>query len=53
MIRDYISTLDDDIKLNFVANKATTSELSDFLNEKILNDLRMFAISSASDKKKL
>ena len=50
IIRDYISTLDDDIKIDFVVNKIPASELSDYLSEKMLNDLRGFVISSVSEK---
>ena len=53
IIKDYISTLADNIKLDFVVNRITDSELSDYLNEKILKDLRAFIISSVSDKNKL
>ena len=53
IIKDYISTLDDDTKLDFVVNRISDSELSDYLNEKILNDLRSFVISSISDINKL
>ena len=53
IIKDYISTFADNIKLDFVVNRITDSELSDYLNEKILNDLRAFVISTVSDKNKL
>ena len=50
IIKEYISTLDDDIKIDFVVNKIPASELSNYLSEKMLNDLRGFFISSASEK---
>ena len=50
-IKDYISTLADNIKLDFVVNKIKDSELSDYLNDEMLNDLRGFVLSSISDKK--
>ena len=50
IIKDYISSLDDDIKIDFVVNKIPGSELSDYLSEKMLNDLRGFVISSVSEK---
>ena len=53
IIKDYISTLADNIKLDFVVNRITDSELSDYLNEKILNELRAFVISTVSDENKL
>lgn len=53
ILKDYISTLADNIKLDFVVNRITDSEVSDYLNEKILKDLRAFVISSISEKNKL
>jgi hypothetical protein len=52
VIKDYISTLDNQIQIQFVFNKIMDSELSDYLNEKLLKDLRNFVLSSISDKKK-
>ena len=53
IMKDFISTLDDDIKLNFVVNQIMDSELADYLNEEWLNNLRAFVISSLTDKKTL
>jgi hypothetical protein len=53
IIKDYISPMADDIKLNFVVTEIIDSELSDYLNEELLNNLRAFVISSLTDKKTL
>ena len=53
IIKDYISSLADNIKLDFVVNGIIDSELSDYLNEEMLNDLRAHVISSISDKNKV
>jgi len=53
IIKDYISTMADEIKLNFVVKEIINSELSDYLNEELLNNLRAFVISSLTDKKTL
>jgi hypothetical protein len=46
IIKDYISTLPDDMQLNFVVHEIRDSELSGFINEGILKDLRAFVLSS-------
>ena len=46
MIRDYISTLPEDLRLNFVVHEITQSELFGYINEDILRDLRAFVLSS-------
>jgi hypothetical protein len=50
MVKDYISTLDNNLKVNFVVNEISASELSEYLDDEILKDLRAFVISSVSDK---
>ena len=45
IVKDYISTLADDMKLIFVVNEIEGSEFSDYLNEKILKELRAFVLS--------
>jgi hypothetical protein len=52
IIKDYISTLDEHIQIQFVFNQILDSELSEYLNEKLLKDLRKFLLSSISDRKK-
>lgn len=51
IMKDFIYTLDDDIKIDFVVNDINNSEISDYLNDKIIKDLRTFFIASISDKK--
>jgi hypothetical protein len=46
IIKDYISTLPEDMQLNIVVHEITGSELSGFINEGILKDLRTFVLSS-------
>ena len=51
IIKDYISPLADSIQLEFVVNGILDSELYDYLNDKMLNDLRAYVISSISENK--
>ena len=50
IIQNYISSLSDNIRLNFVVNEIMGCELSEYLNDKMLKDLRAFVISSITDK---
>lgn len=50
IVKDYISSLDDSIKVNFVANGITDSELLVYLTDEMLNNIRAFVISSVADK---
>ena len=49
IVKDYIASMDDNIKVNFVVNGITNSELSVYLTDAMLNDLRAFVISSVAD----
>jgi hypothetical protein len=51
IMKDFIYTLDDDIKIEFVVNDINNSEISDYLNDKIIKDLRTCFIASTTDKK--
>ena len=46
IIKDYISTLPEDMQHNFVVHEITDSELSGLINEDILKGLRAFVLSS-------
>jgi hypothetical protein len=50
MVKDYISTLDNSVKIHFVVNEISASELAEYLDDEMLKDLRAFVISSVSDK---
>jgi len=52
IIKDFISTLADDIKIDFVVNQISESGLSDYINDDMLKELRAFALSSVSDQRK-
>jgi hypothetical protein len=45
MMKDYISTLPEDMRLNFVVRDITQSDLCGYINEDILRDLRAFVLS--------
>lgn len=45
-VKDYIASLPEDMRLNFVINDITNSELSGYINDDILKDLRAFVLSS-------
>ena len=47
-IKDYITTLPEDMRLNFVIKDIANSTLSDFIDEEMLKDLRALVLSSAS-----
>jgi hypothetical protein len=51
IVKDYISTLDDHIKVDFVINEIKNSEIYDYLDDKMIKDLKTFVISSVSDKR--
>jgi hypothetical protein len=46
MIKDYVSTLPEEMRLNFAMNELSNSELAGFINADILKDLRAFVLSS-------
>lgn len=49
MVKDYISTLDDNVKVHFVVNEISVSELAEYLDDGMLKELRAFVISSVSN----
>ena len=49
IIKDYVSTLPEDIRLNFVMNDIKTSELSGYINNEALKDLRAFVLASKTE----
>jgi|GEM_PF-1550671 len=51
IVKDYISTLDNDVKINFVVNEISASELSKHLDDEMLKDLRAFVITSVSENR--
>ena len=48
IIKDYMTTLPEDMHLNFVMNEISNSEFSDYINDDTLKDLRAFVLSSKS-----
>jgi hypothetical protein len=52
IVKDYISALDDNIEIDFVISEIKNSEIYDYLDDKMIKDLKTFVISSVSDKRK-
>ena len=50
IVKDYLATLDENVKIHFIVNEIQDSELSDYLDDEILRDLTAFVISPKSDK---
>ena len=52
VMKEYLSTLDDNIKIDFVLNEIKTSEIYDYLDDGIIKDLKTFVLSAVSHKKR-
>jgi hypothetical protein len=46
IIKDCVTALDDDVRIGFVLNEITDSDLSDYLTDDILRDLRALVLAS-------
>ena len=45
IVKDYISTLDDNVKINFIVNETKDSRLSKYLDDEMIKSLTAFVIS--------
>jgi hypothetical protein len=50
IIQNYLASVDDSEKINFVVNEILDSDFMSFLNEEMLKKLRGFIIESVSNK---
>lgn len=51
IMKDYLATLDDNIRVDFVVNEIKNSKIYDYLDDRMLKKLRTFVISSVSAKR--